>query len=479
MKYRLLILATIALGLLACKPKDVKKDFSSKIVGKWKLVTYNGHQIETNNRTIFTFNADKTGSQSSVEIVNRQGKLWRRQLPINYNVDNDVLTTQWEGTSTPESWVATILNIADGKMSCDASTRFVRSVPSLVQSATYQNISNIDYSTEIIGRWEGIEGGGQHGDIEHNWEYRADGTYTYYTWNGSDWESDPDNIYNEYSVDGDFFVTQWDSSEVLFREAHDISIDGDIMKWHGLRANGKQDSFLLHRITPTQKQIENVLTGKWIVFMVDGDSCLTNNKSVHTFDGAGNVYYTVANQGTLGQEWQNQTKLTYTLLGNDLTEMGYSTNGYLITYHSQFYKAKDDTLEVLSNVGQREGMITLVKDHSVGNSEKIVGLWEGVIMTGKGTYGDATGHRWKINADGTYEYQTKQADGSWLAQEGIHEYMLDGAFLAFRWNDEGSYDYEWWDLSFDEDANMMYWNALRREGTETFRNSFVIKRVVE
>ena len=479
MRYRLFILATIAIGLLACKPHDVKKDFSSKIVGRWKLVEYNGHAIETNNRTIFTFNQDLTGTQSSVEIVNRQGKLWRRQVPLTYHVDNDVLTTEWAETSTPESWITKILTIENGQMSCDASTRFVNQVPTLVGTAKYQDIKDIDYSTEIIGRWEGIEGGGQHGDSEHNWEYRADGTYTYYSWNGSGWESDPNNIYNEYAVDGDFFVTQWDSSEVVFREAHDVTIEGDMMKWHGLRANGKQDSFLLHRITPSQSKIKDVLTGKWIVFKVDGDSCLTNNKSVHTFDGAGNVYYTVANQGTLGQEWQNQTRLTYTLLGNDLTEMGYSTDGYLITYHSQFYKAKDDTIEVISSVGAREGTITLVKDHSVNYKEKIIGLWEGVEMTGKGTYGDAHGHRWRYDEDGNYHYYTRQEDGSYKEQEGFHEYMLDGSFFACRWNnDQGGIDYEWWDLTISDDG-IMQWNALRQDEEGLFRNHFIIKRVTE
>lgn len=476
MKYKLFILATIALGLLACEPKDVKKDFSSKIVGKWKLVTYNGHQIETNNRTIFAFNADKTGSQSSVEIVNRQGKLWRRIVPLTYTINNDVLTTQWDQTSIAESWIATILNIENGTMSCDASTRFVNGAPSLVQPATYQNITGTDYAIDIIGRWEGLEGGGEHGGSDHNWEYYADGTYTYYSWDGTKWDYDESNAFNEYFVDGDFFVTRWDSSGYVFREAHDVTIDGDIMKWHGLRANGSQDSFLLHRITPTQKQIEAILPGKWIVFMQDGDSCLTNNKSVHTFDGHNKVYYTVANPGTLGQEWENQTELTYTLLGNDLTESGYNTNHNLITYQSAFYKVKEDTIEVYSRSGAREGNIVLVKDHSVDYDQKIIGMWEGVYMDGDPTYGEAKDHRWKMDPDGKYHYYSK-VDNDWVEQVGIHEYMLDGSFLAFRWNDEGSYDYEWWDLKID--GNMMYWDALRGKGTETFRNHFIIKRVTE
>lgn len=479
MKYRLFILATIALGLLACEPKDVKKDFSSKIVGKWKLIEYNGHAIETNNRTIFTFNQDKSGTQSSVEIVNRQGKLWRRQVALTYNIENDVLTTEWNATSSPESWVATILNIDNGKMSCDASTLFKNQVPQIVQPATYQSIKDIDYSSAIIGRWEGLEGGGEHGSSDHNWAYYADGTYTYFTWNGSEWTADESNNYNEYFVDGDFFVTRWDSCGVEFREAHDLSINGNVMRWHGLRTNGKQDSFLLRRISPVESDIRAILPGKWIVYLENGKECLTNNKSVHTFDGDHTVYYTVAKAGTEGEEWENQTELDYRLVGNDLTETGYSTEGVLITYHSQFDKVSPDTISVTSVTGKREGKITLVKDHSVGYDEKIIGLWEGVSMTGKETYGDAKDHRWKINADGTYEYQTKQADGSWTSQEGYHEYMLDGSFLAFRWNDEDSFDYEWWDLSFDESANTMYWNALRGEGTETYRNSFVIKRVTE
>ncbi len=481
MKYRLFILAAIALGLLSCKPNDVKKDFSSKIVGKWKLVEYNGHTIETNNRTVFTFNQDLTGTQSSVEIVNRQGKLWRRLVPLTYHVDNDVLTTQWAETSTPESWMATILNIENGQMACDASTRFVNQVPTLVGPAKYQHLNGIDYSIDIIGRWEGLEGAGAHGASDHNWEYYSDGTYTYYSWNEEEKTWEYTNDYNEYFVDGDFFVTQWDSSNVILREAHDISIsynpNGDIMRWHGLRANGARDSFLLRRITPKQADIEAVLTGKWIAVSEDGKPCLTNNKSVHTFDGAGSVYYTLAIPGQLGEDWQNQTKLSYTLLGNDLTELGYNTHGNLVTYRSRFMKVTDDNIEVNSISGDRVGTIVLKKDHSVDYDKNIIGLWEGVSMVGDTTYGPALDRRWRYKEDGTYEYLTKVGD-EWVKQDGIHEYMIDGSFFASRWNKgQDGMDYEWWDLSFSEAVDTMYWYALRGNGNETFENSFVIRRI--
>lgn len=491
MKRSLILLSTFTLTFLfiGCHHENEKPDFSSAIVGKWKLVKYNGHVVETNNRTIFTFNPDFTGSQTEASVDSLdllKDKTWRKAVPLTYSLDGAELKTMWQNTTDARSWIVPELKFENGLMKTGNSTLFKGSAPSVLGPAEYVSVTDIaHYAEDIIGTWTGKAGsGGQYGDIDHHWVYFSNGKYEYRSPDGKgNYVIDPGDILNEYILDGDFFVTKWTNATGEHREAHDVSIYGNEMIWRGLRANGKRDSFFLERITPTRADIEPVLPGKWIVTLHDGDSVLTNNKSVHTFDGNGRVAYTVANAGaSLKEPWENQTVLTYILMGNDLTEEGRSTTGAVIKYGSQFLKVSQDQLEVQSNIGQREGVITLKRDKTVDHDKKILGFWEGVKMEGPGSFGGAEGIAWQYYNDGKYDYYVKnETTGKWDKQAGLHYYMVDGSYMACRWqNDEQApMDYEWWDLSFSEGASpqFMYWDALRVDSLgNKYHNKFIIKR---
>ena len=476
----------------SCKHESEQRDFGKDIVGKWKLVSYNGHTIETNNRTIFTFNADYTGTQTEASIDSVDlltDRTWRAAWPLAYSLNGAELTTMWQSTSEARMWIAPSMDIKDGRLTISRSTLFKNSVPSPLAQAEYVSVTDVaHYAEDIIGTWVGKSGsGGAYGDINHQWVYLANGTYQYLSKNEEGkFVQDPGDILNEYMLDGDFFITRWINNTGEHREAWDATIFGNDMIWRGLRANGVRDSFFLERITPVRQDIEAILPGKWIVLMQDGDSVLTNEKSVHTFDGNGKVAYTVAVAGPLGSPWENQTELNYSLRGNDLTEVGKSVSGSDIVYHSQFMKVSQDRIEVRSDIGQREGILVLERDRSVNNDKKILGYWEGVSMTGPGSYGGADA-AWEFFNDGTYKYFMKQEDGSWIEQEGdkehSHNFMVDGKYLAFRWADRDNpnmMDCEWWDLSFSEGENpeYMYWDGLRVDSLgNKYHNTFTIKRV--
>ena len=486
-------LSVVVLTLLftACQSSGEKQDYAKDLVCKWKLVSYDGHTIETNNRTIFTFNADHTGTQTEAAIDSATlciDKTWRRQVPLAYSLDGTTLETMWQNTTDARRWITTILSIKNGRLNCDRSTLFKNQSPTVVAQAEYESVTDVaHYAEDIIGTWTGKAGsGGAYGDINHRWVYYANGNYEYQSWNEQEqrWEADPNDTDNEYILDGDFFISRWKEDGNEKREAHDVSIFGNEMIWRGLRANGVRDSFFLERLTPIRSDIEAVLPGKWITLMQDGDSVLTNAKSVHTFDGQGKVYYTVANAGAdLTQPWENQTVLTYILMGNDLTEEGYSTTHQPIRYNSQFITVSQDRLEVTSNIGQREGLLVLKRDQSVDHDKKILGFWEGVSMEGPGSFGGAEGIAWQYYNDGTYDYYVKnKTTGKWDKQAGLHYYMVDGSYIACRWQntEEAPMDYEWWDLSFSEgdSPEYMYWDALRydSETGQRYHNKFVIKR---
>lgn len=98
----------------------------------------------------------------------------------------------------------------------------------------------VDYQNDIIGMWEGKVSSAEddNSDSElHRWEYKADGTYAYYSEGGGTWIRS-DDVLSEYFVDGPLLCTRWknsaDSKEI--REWWEIeSIQNGVMKWKALR----------------------------------------------------------------------------------------------------------------------------------------------------------------------------------------------------------------------------------------------------
>ena len=126
------------------------------------------------------------------------------------------------------------------------------------------------------------------------------------------------------------------------------------------------------------------------------------------------------------------------------------------------------------SVGKCLGKLEVTADYS----QDIIGMWEGVEMTGDETYGDAN-HRIEYKADGTYTYYDKVGD-SWVPSKNAgNEYNVDGDWLATRWQPtEGAdYEYEWWDINEIKDGTMK-WSALREKGDGTrYTTTFTWKKI--
>ena len=61
-------------------------------------------------------------------------------------------------------------------------------------------------------------------------------------------------------------------------------------------------------------------------------------------------------------------------------------------------------------------------------------------MTGDSTFGGYN-HRWKFNADNTYDFYSPDGEDKWIEEKtDIHEYNVQGDWLAFRWGEEGKED---------------------------------------
>lgn len=64
-----------------------------------------------------------------------------------------------------------------------------------------------NYTTEILGLWEGKCITATESDEPHRWQYRSDGTYSYFSKDSNDrWKEKEDNA-SKYTLHGKFLIT--------------------------------------------------------------------------------------------------------------------------------------------------------------------------------------------------------------------------------------------------------------------------------
>ena len=155
----------------------------------------------------------------------------------------NVTLTAFENEYTKHVTVADIHSITDKDMMLKSDWKVYingeMAINEVYDNERYIRINN-DFEKDIIGTWEGkvTSAEDDHTDGElHRWEYKADGTYVYYSKAGDEWVENND-VLAEYFVDGILLCTRWkqaaDSEEL--REWWEIeSIKDGVMKWTALR----------------------------------------------------------------------------------------------------------------------------------------------------------------------------------------------------------------------------------------------------
>lgn len=231
-----IIIAIVYLTLLctfsSCnkEAQNWDKKIKENIIGKWMSVKDNGTEILTNEREIQTYFTD---GNCTVSISTSD--IWLSKIEWKYSVENGKILRNT--TNNSDIQALAVESIDNDKVVFS----YIKSVlyPQLASETPkeYAKI-NIDYSSAILGLWEGVkfEGEETYGDANHRWEYRIDGTYTYYEKVGDDWQPSTD-IMNAYFVDGKYLATMWKETEnVTLREWWDIEVCNEIeMVWTSLR----------------------------------------------------------------------------------------------------------------------------------------------------------------------------------------------------------------------------------------------------
>ena len=215
-------------------------NLAETLIGKWMVEELDGELCPTNWKTVLTF---VSPTQAYGSLSDYYSMSWNVRVLADVEINGNKVSVISQDGNIKNVLECTILSISDAEMLMSSDwTVYVdgQSVQHEVYGKErYVRIAN-DYEKDIIGIWEGkvTSAEDEHSDGElHRWEYKADGTYVYYSQENGEWKADTDAM-ADYFVDGILLCTRWqhaaDSEEL--REWWEIaSIKDGVMKWTALR----------------------------------------------------------------------------------------------------------------------------------------------------------------------------------------------------------------------------------------------------
>jgi len=227
--------------------------------------------------------------------------------------------------------------------------------------------------------------------------------------------------------------------------------------------------------TPSEEVIKAKIVGKWKTESRDGVETPTNKKIVTTMTADGAMYSTVL----LNSKWHLSKEAVYTITGNKFASSSTRTQseGIITAIDDNVLEFSDYTSSTPKGTHHYDKYVNARVTNDF--SESIIGMWEGVELTGEVTFG-AENHRWEFKNNGTYAYYTKNSStGNWSPDPSNsgNVYYVDGDFLSFRWIRENVEYQEWWDIKYCN-SNEMLWYALRlNEDKSSFETTLKMKRV--
>ena len=235
--------------------KPVVDNLAEKIIGKWMMDEVDGKPVPTDSKQVLTYGpGNKFYYSLSINAISDLN-VWVDHCEGSYTITGSntcLQTVTVAGTNIMFKQQPTIIFINDDEMRLNANNEtHIDGQP--YRATSYPNERKIrvkhDYSTDVIGTWEGIRTSEQdvHSDgLPHRWEYKADGTFVYYRQNDNgEWVADV-NTMSEYFVDGTLLCSRWKNvgNDKENRESWEIeSIENDVMKWTALRQKADDTTY--------------------------------------------------------------------------------------------------------------------------------------------------------------------------------------------------------------------------------------------
>lgn len=221
-----------------------------------------------------------------------------------------------------------------------------------------------------------------------------------------------------------------------------------------------------------------LIVGKWMLVLVNGEPVLTDNMEICEYRADGIELYSSGFQlDQTNKTWLDRYPYTYSIDGNTITIEG--TDSLDRLYHSVFeIKSIDNntvTYTVLNySLNGVEFMDTNVYTYrrvTTDYMEQLIGLWYGRYTTPVTT--DSTYYYWEYLPSGMYNYYYQNDAMEWHKKTDVEStYFLYGTCLASAYTSGlepgvGNKVYECWDIALDGDT--MTWTGLRANNfTETY-----------
>lgn len=219
--------------------------------------------------------------------------------------------------------------------------------------------------------------------------------------------------------------------------------------------------------------IKEKIIGKWMSIEIDDRTVLTDNKSIYTFVSPteGHMIISALSRQSENVAWNEQVDMNVSIKGKKMTLTYYLGESTKVVEVFQFTEINDNRFkanhkitvtengkETLSNEGE-----IIFKKVTEDFSQKILGTWECLGITGDQTHNDDNA-RLKFLPDGSYKYYRKNSANEWelITYREISEYFVEGNLLATRWKEpDKPMEYEYWEIeSIDNDQ--MKWSGLRQ-----------------
>lgn len=481
-------------------PVEPDLNLSETIIGKWMVEELDGQPAVTNEKmTMDIVSTTKAYISASYSHNPAAGTAWFDMLDTDVAIDGNkmILTNQYGENTTVENEF-TIADISASEFT--AYLKFSMKVGGSVVATKEYPVSYVkvtaDYKDAILGMWEGkvTSDEDEHTDGEvHRWEYKDNGTYTYYTKVGDSWSTSSD-FKSDYFVDGTLLCTRWqktaDSEEL--REWWEIeSIENGVMKWKALRkkADGTTytATFEMKKVpVPTEEEIVQKIIGCWISADGYGQPVVTNEKLVLDFVSTTKAYMSGSfnHIQSAGTAWVNKVEHDVAIDGNKITITCHydqtTTTEEIFTVTAiddkEFTATLKFTLTVNGNaVFSKEYPVRYAKVNADYN-QAIVGKWQGRCTSEGSVFDDGQEHQWEYKADGSYVYYVKEGN-QWVASANtLNEYFVAGNLLCTRWVDNGQENREWWEITIEN--GVMKWTALRKkDDSTTYTATFEMKKV--
>ena len=230
---------------------------------------------------------------------------------------------------------------------------------------------------------------------------------------------------------------------------------------------------------PSESVIKENIVGKWKGVTQDGSELTTNDRTVLTFnaDGTRTVSKSYYDTNTESYILRNKQTGTYTIEGSLLNSYLDEADLYdVVTYNIDAIGSNEMAMTMKNfRPGRKFDYKRVTTDYAA----EIVGVWEGVEMTGDETYGNAEA-RIVYEANGKFYYFSKNDEGQCAInfKESDRKYIVDGDWLATSWKDEnGNTNFECWDID-EIKGDVMKWSALReREDGTRFKTTFTWRKI--